>query len=150
MPSYLGVESIVYEATDSAGFGPGSNEAGIVIYKIGTYSYNNIKNGGADYLNKQIPPLDEQGRRTRKYHWNVTPGNFCAIKPRPQEQHSSRCSSDALSFAGAYLPSFSPPKNLVDIANSAINSPGNYYAYFRSAFIILDMDNRYAIFVYSG
>lgn len=51
IPQEMGVSKILYQETDSWGFGPGGNETGVVVFELPENSAKTIENAGIDFFN---------------------------------------------------------------------------------------------------
>jgi len=66
IPKEMGVSKILYQKTESWGFGPGGNETGVVVFELPENSAKTIESGGRDFFNiisKEDIPRNEYIRK---------------------------------------------------------------------------------------
>jgi len=66
IPQEMGVTKILYQKTDSWGFGPGGNETGVVVFELPENSAKTIESAGRDFFNvisKEDTPRNEYIRK---------------------------------------------------------------------------------------
>jgi len=83
----LQVRRIVYANEESWGFGPGGNEAGIVVYALPDRVAENVEAGGLAYLTN-LPP--NVGRRQRDWRGHFTDWKPTPIEPGPHWMPEAR------------------------------------------------------------
>lgn len=148
VPQGLQVRSIEYANEASWGFGPGGNEAGIVVYALPV--------GVADRIEAQgVRFLDTLGddRSPRSGGWQ---GRFDGWKPTPvaPDAHWPAGAGGKRSLVYDYVCAYGFCIDIEDTilkdAEAALLTPGNYYAYGRIGMIVVSPKRRRAYFLYNG
>ena len=154
VPPAMGVSTILYAQEESWGFGPGGNETGIIVYDMPENTRERIQNEGKDWLNS-LP--GNGGKRLRGFYrnWHSTPfdpnidGAFdiWAMKKRAE-------SCDHGGGIAGYMFRFSTcirfDQHYESMANEALLTSGNFYAFGRIGMLLLIPSQDLVIFAYSG
>jgi len=147
VPDALEVREILYAKEESWGFGPGGNEAGIIVYSLPDNIAKAINAAGLRYFANLPPNRDEQRRGWRGSfsNWEETP-----VKAGP---HWKPDPASGRYKIGAYVCAYVPIEIDALIrqqAADAVNNPGSYYAYGRIGIIVVTPKSRRVFFMYNG
>lgn len=148
VPDALQVSRILYANEESWGFGPGGNEAGILVYALPEDVAKTIEAAGLPYF-ANLPP----NRQRRSRDWR---GSFNDWKATPVERgphwepdpESDRY--EIYQYVCKYGFCIDIDENIRRQAAAAVNSPGSYYAYGRIGMIVVSPGTRRVIFMYNG
>jgi len=147
VPDALEVKSVAYSKEESMGFGPGANEAGVIVYPLPDSVARQIEQQGLAYF-EQMPPNADQHERgwQGNYHgWQPTP-----VPPVvPEEPRDGPPRFDMLNYVCKYL-HISVDPAIVDEVNAMLNSPGSYYAYSRIGMMVVSPGKRRVVYLYNG
>lgn len=162
IPDGLGVWRLVYIAEEGGGFGPGANEGGIRVYALPEDAVEKIKKGGIEYL-ESLPMPHKNNRQLNKRNktwygeytkWNKTPiivsKYWTDYMSLPEGADFSKEKPSVYNFTNAY--GFGPriDSKIAELADTAITTSGNFYAYGRIGIIIIIPDKKRLIYVYNG
>jgi hypothetical protein len=148
VPDVLNVSSIKYSQEESWGFGPGGNEAGILIYPLPENVSSNIKKSGLEYFQRMPVNKNQQNRRWRGRYsdWAETP-----VKPSQRWSESKQTGRfDIYDYICAYGFCINIKQSVVDEANAIVNSPGSFYAYGRIGLIVVSPEKNLVMYFYNG
>lgn len=123
VPAALGVTTVSFEASALMGFGPGGSEEGLLLYELPEAAAYRIEQGGVDYLNGLREDPSIRHSQSDYSAWQPTPGNGRGL---PVE--GELCVYDECSVV---------PDNVRKQVNTALASPGNYFAHYRSSKTII-------------
>lgn len=146
VPRALEVWRVIYANEESWGFGPGGNEAGFIAYALPDDIATQIAREGIEYLTRM--PTDGSGHdwRGRFSDWQPTP-----IRPSQRWTPSTESSRyEILQYVCAYGFCIDIDRRQLEDATTAVNSPGNYYAYGRIGVIVVAPGMRRVYFLYNG
>lgn len=148
VPDGLHVRHIEYANEASWGFGPGGNEAGILVYSLPSGIADRIDAGGVSFL----AGLRDH-RRTQPSEWQ---GRFEDWKPTPvqPDAHWPAGAGGQRSLVYDYVCAYGFCIEIEDAVlkdvGSALEEPGNYYAYGRIGMIVVSPKRRRVYFLYNG
>jgi hypothetical protein len=148
VPDALEVRHIVYAKEASEGFGPGANEAGILVYALPEHIADRIEDAGPAFLNHM--PDNTRPRSAawqgRFDDWQRTPVVPDARWPAGTGRH------DALvyDYVCAYGVCIDIDEAILADATSALTDTGNYVAYGRIGMLVVSPKQRRAYFLYTG
>lgn len=148
VPDAFGVTSISYSKEESWGFGPGGNEAGILIFPLPESVSHRIKDHGMDFFKNMPPNKDQQNRSWQGQYsdWEETP-----IKPGRNWGESKTVGNlDIYDYICAYGFCIEIEPSIIEEANSVINSPGSFYAYGRIGMIVVSPQKNLVMYFYNG
>lgn len=152
VPDAMGVWWVDYTLEESLGFGPGRNEAGIIVFDMPAKTKRHLESGGLDWL-ENLPPNGRSGWQGRYRNWKSTPmpANERWTAPR-------NCSFDAESTGYHYnCPSVTRylgalirvDREVAQMVDEAVFSSGTYYAYGRVGMIILIPEHARIVYIYA-
>lgn len=150
VPEAMNVSNVLYVSEQSWGFGPGGNETGLLVFEIPTSVAEELKDRGIDYL-KGLPANTRQGWHGRYTDWHETPlivdDDWGSASYEGQRYWTSPGIGDYLNKYGFPVPLDGEWEHL---ANRALSTPGNFYAYGRIGLIIIVPDELRVIYAYNG
>ena len=144
MPPNLGVDRVLYSASDSWGFGPGGNETGVALYELPQDVAVSIIAGGIDHV------LGVDGSRLT---WNDTPltgpsewfegeGALPQTGPVPVPRLHNY-----LNQYGFGIPVDPAVTSLID---RALSEPGNKFAFTRTGVLLVMPKVGRVAYAYAG
>ncbi|HCS63890.1 MAG TPA: hypothetical protein DIW64_07250 [Cellvibrio sp.] len=148
IPDALDVNSISYSEEESWGGGPGGNEAGIIVYPLSEKMSENISSRGIEFF-KYLPP--NKNHKNRKWrgnyeNWLETPIKSSAHwKPKENKRML-----EIYDYICAYGFCIDIKPEIVEEANSIVNSEGSYYAYGRIGLIVVCPRRKLVLYFYNG
>lgn len=148
VPDALHVDSISYSAEESWGFGPGGNEAGIRVYPLTDQVARQITEQGLEFFRNMSPNQDQGDRQWRGQYdnWSETP-----VEPtRLWKLGKDRVGLNIMDYICAYGFCSEIKPEVVEEANSAVNTAGSYYAYGRMGLIVVNPKRKLVIYMYNG
>lgn len=150
IPRLLTVTGKIYEAEKAWGFGPGGNETGVSVYRLGDADAQRLTSIDATLLN-DASIRAAVGRAGRDYgEWRRTPiarrrwgkSNFSEESQQPLRI------SEYLNHYGFGIPLDPAAEEMID---RTISAPGAFYAYGRGgSLIVIAPSVRRVIFAYAG
>lgn len=148
VPDALAVTALEYSKEESWGFGPGGNEAGILVYPLPEAVANAISNQGLEFLRTMPANANQQERRWRGYYsdWKETP----VLAQRLWEPQEANGTLDVMDYICAYGFCIEAAQRYVDEANELVNSPGSYYAFGRIGLILVAPARKRVYYLYNG
>ena len=148
VPDALEARGPLYVMEDSWGFGPGGNEAGILMFALPPRVASAIERGGTGYLSALPPNADQQRRDWRgDFHdWQPTPVQPDAGWPR--SPRSGRLELADYICAYGFCIDIDPA--VAAAATRAVNAPGSYHARGRIGRIVVDPRARRVYYFYNG
>jgi len=147
-PPGLQVRRIEYANEASWGFGPGGNEAGIVVYALPREVAERIDAQGVRFLDAldDAPSPRSGGWEGRFDDWTPTP-----VAP---DAHWPARAGGQRSLVYDYVCAYGFCIDIEDAvlkdAEAALQTPGNYYAYGRIGLFVVSPKRRRAYFLYNG
>ena len=147
VPDALGVHAISYELQESWGFGPGGNEAGILVYPLSEVVSRQVEQGGVQFLQTLPPNQDQPDRRWQGAYeiWMETPA------ANPQWKLNAKTGRlDVMDYICAYGFCIDVEPGVVNEANEIVNSPGSYYAQGRIGIIVVSPKKKKVLYFYNG
>lgn len=148
VPDALEVRHIVYAKEASEGFGPGANEAGILVYAIPGPIADRIEAEGLAFLD-HLP--DNTRSRSARWQgcfeaWQRTPIVPDARWPAGTGRHGSL----VYDYVCAYGVCIDIDDAILGDTAAALTEAGNYVAYGRIGMLVVSPKRRRAYFLYSG
>ena len=148
VPDALEVRRILYVKEESWGFGPGGNEAGILVYSLPDDIAKAIETAGLPYLANLPPNRDQRSQSWRGSFsgWKATP-----VQPDPRwkpDPGSGRY--EIYQYVCAYGFCIDIDENVRQQVEAAVNNPGSYYAYGRIGMIVVSPRMRRVVYMYNG
>lgn len=141
IPQEMGVSKILYQKTESWGFGPGGNETGVVVFELPDNSAKTIQNAGKNYfyvISKEDTPRNKYIRKCGE--WSETP-----VKSEPNTNWHLGNFLDQYGF-GIYV-----EQSIEDEVDEAMQTSGSYYTGCAGgALIIVAPKIKKVFFVYAG
>lgn len=141
VPQEMGVSKILYQTTESWGFGPGGNETGIIVYELPESSAKTIKNTGIDYfsiLSLEDTPRNEYIRQCSE--WSET--------PMKNDANSSWILGD---FLDQYGFGIAVDSGIEKKVNSAVSKSGSYFTNCQGSIILIVIPEiNKVVMVYAG
>jgi len=135
VPRELGVTSVDYSEEKSWGFGPGGNETGFLAYTMPPQVAEKIERDGLKFF---------QGLRSDYWNWSSTP----VVRNNNWGREQPLTISGYLGHYGFMI---EVDRNLEAEAATALNQPGNFYAYARGGrMIVVVPQSRRVFVVYAG
>ncbi|MCL4677765.1 MAG: hypothetical protein KJ017_04125 [Alphaproteobacteria bacterium] len=159
VPQEFGVYKILYRQENAWGFGPGGNETGIRVYELPEQTYQIIQQQGLEYLNNLPSAKARQvkGRsdwRGKYKNWLETPINvtrhWTDYMSLPDDADYSKEVPSISHYMSAYGFGLRIDPKIRNLADDALKSPGNYYAYGRIGVIIVIPQKKRVIYAYNG
>jgi hypothetical protein len=147
VPDALGVRTITYELQESWGFGPGGNEAGILVYPLSDEVARQVEQGGVQFLQSLPPNADQADRRWQGAYetWLETPAANPQWKP---DAKTGRL--NVMDYICIYGFCIDVEPGVVNEANEIVNSPGSYYAQARIGIIVVSPKKKKVLYFYNG
>lgn len=147
VPDGLGVSTISYELQESWGFGPGGNEAGILVYPLSEEVSRQVEQGGVKFLQTMPPNQDQADRRWQGAYetWLETP----AVTPQ-WKLNAKTGRLDVMDYICAYGFCIDVEPGIVNEANEIVNSAGSYYAQGRIGIIVVSPKKKKVLYFYNG
>lgn len=147
VPDALAVSTITYELQESWGFGPGGNEAGILVYPLSDQLSRQVEQGGVKFL--QNMPRN-QNQETRGWQgnyetWLETPAANPQWKP---DAKTGRL--NVMDYICVYGFCIDVAPEVVAEANEIVNSAGSYYAQGRIGIIVVSPKKKKVLYFYNG
>lgn len=148
LPDALAVTSVEYSEEESWGFGPGGNEAGILVYPLPEATARRIGKQGLTFFETMPANANQQERRWRGYYtdWKETP----VAPKRIWTSREPRNHLHVIDYICAYGFCIEIEQDFIDEANELVNSPGSYYAYGRIGMIIVAPGKKRVYYLYNG
>lgn len=141
IPQEMAVSKILYQKTESWGFGPGGNETGVVVFELPDNSAKTIQSAGKDYfdvISKEDTPRNEYIRKCGD--WNES--------PLGEDSNSTWYLS---SFHDQYGFGITVDQNIEDEINLAASRKGSYYTGCAGgAVLIIAPKIKKVFFIYAG
>lgn len=147
VPDALGVHSISYELQESWGFGPGGNEAGILVYPLSEEVSRQVEQGGVKFLQTMPPNQNQEDRRWQGAYetWLETP------VANPQWKLNAKTGRlDVMDYICVYGFCIDVAPDVVKEANEIVNSAGSYYAQGRIGIIVVSPTKKKILYFYNG
>lgn len=155
----LGVNApfVTYRKTETYGFGPGGDAAGILVYRMTDATAARVAQGGVAYLNASAAEdgrpltIDERRRRSRRVYsdWRPTPVDLERFGSGHGED---RCGGRP--GIRAYLGNFSfrckVRRSILDKTDRLLSTPGAFYGSRNreDAIVIVSPKTREVVFAY--
>lgn len=147
VPAGLHVTTVLYTEENSAGFGPGGNESGILVYELPESSAAAVQLGGTAHLRM----MQDRPRDANDWH-----GLYKGWQPTPVLLEGSGSNAEKISSYDieAYLDRYGfgvslKPEFRNDI-NKAISEPGAFVGYGRIGILIVIPRSRKVVYIYNG
>lgn len=147
VPEALGVRVISYELQESWGFGPGGNEAGILVYPLSEEVSRQIEQAGVQFLQTMPPNKDQADRRWQGAYetWLETPA------ANPQWKLNAKTGRlNVMDYICVYGFCIDVAPEVVNEANEIVNSAGSYYAHGRIGIIVVSPKKKKVLYFYNG
>lgn len=147
VPDALGVSAISYELQESWGFGPGGNEAGILVYPLSEEVSRQLEQGGVKFLQTMPPNQNQADRRWQGAYetWLETP----AVNPQ-WKLNAKTGHLDVMDYICVYGFCIDVDPGVVNEANEIVNSAGSYYAQGRIGIIVVSPKRKKVLYFYNG
>ena len=158
VPEQLAVSKILYAKEKAYGFGPGGNEAGVIVYALSEEVATEIARTGLDFF-KQFPPQSTYDRHWQgKYReWQETP---LISDPDWHDDWDDELEATDTVLAAPlpklenylYRYGFGIEVNpdIEQEINSAISTSGSYFAYGRLGMLLVMPEAQKIVYVHSG
>jgi hypothetical protein len=147
VPDALEVSTITYELQESWGFGPGGNEAGILVYPLSEEVSRQVEQGGVKFLQTMPPNQNQADRRWQGAYetWLETPA------ANPQWKLNAKTGRlDVMDYICVYGFCIDVAPDVVKEANEIVNSAGSYYARGRIGIIVVSPKTKKILYFYNG
>lgn len=152
VPSILKVNKILYYGQNSVGFGPGANEAGLLIYALPDDVAANIRQRGMqDYARYHFTEGHTSGER--ELEWEETPVKFNDqwLVSEVNNHDTGPLTPDLSVFLDRYAVSGPIDDSRIKEVQAWITQPGNYYTYMGiNKFLIINPMEKKLAFAYAG
>lgn len=159
VPEEMGVWWVRYVAEKSWGFGPGGNETGIIVYDMPDKVREELTQNGISWL-ETLPPNSWKDWQGRYRDWKSTPIPDTILWANPKKcppKNSDRyllsypngCPS-ITGYMGNYGFYISFDREVEQLVNQAMFSPGAYYAFGRIGLLIIIPAQNRIVYVYNG
>ena len=135
-----GIESVTEQAS---GFGPGGNEAGIIVYNLAETTIQGIEAEGIEYLRGLSCSRDTRDWHGRYSNWRETP----ILADHKWGETGALRVANYLNQYGFGISGLSPDEGSID---GAISGPGSFYSYGRIGLILIVPRSRQAFYIYAG
>lgn len=140
VPQEMCVSKILYQATESWGFGPGGNETGVVVFELPENSAKTIENAGIDFFNV----ISREDTQRNKY-----------IRECGEWQESPLSDTNTSWTLGSFLDRYgfgiAVDQSIENEINLAASTKGSYSAGCAGgAVIIVAPKMKKVFFVYAG
>ncbi len=147
IPDALEVRTVSYRNEESWGFGPGGNEAGILIYPLPEDVSRKALRGGIKYFENLPPNQDQQSRNWRgRYElWSETP-----IREDRWEINPGTGLLNVTDYICAYGFCIHIPPDRLKQVNEIISRPGSFYARGRIGIIVVSPEQKLVLYFYNG
>ncbi len=155
VPPDMGVWRVRYVSEKAVGFGPGANEAGIIVFDLPSDTVAAIETGGIAWLDALRTTNLAQGT-----NWQATPlvtdepwadPALCSASgSEPSELATSHNCPGIAGFLDRYGIYLSLDPAVEKLVNDAIFATGSYYAFGRTGLLIVIPAQARVVFVYSG
>lgn len=147
VPDALQVDSISYREEDAWGFGPGGNEAGIIVYALPAEVAAEIERRGMAFFEQLPANENQQERRWRgRYEaWFETP----VSETRYWKRRADR-GLEIRDYICHYGFCIEIDDRVVEQTEAIINTPGSYYAYGRIGLIVVSPARKVVVYLYNG
>ena len=147
VPDAVGVSAISYELQESWGFGPGGNEAGILVYPLSEEVSRQVEQGGVKFLQTMPPNQNQADRRWQGAYetWLETP----AVNPQ-WKLNAKTGRLDVMDYICVYGFCIDVEPGVVNEANEIVNSAGSYYAQGRIGIIVVSPKKKKVLYFYNG
>lgn len=151
VPQGMRVWRVLYSKEEVYGFGPGGNEAGVIVYKLPNDVVNKIKKSGIDYFST-LPSVYNRVSWHGIYRtWRSTPiEQDWVTEIRQQESTVTPYTTGIANYLDTHGGRLAINLDMEKSINNTIMSYGNYYAYGRVGIIIVAPNIGKMFFVYSG
>ncbi|SFV01744.1 hypothetical protein SAMN05216350_11360 [Polaromonas sp. YR568] len=147
VPDALGVSSITYELQESWGFGPGGNEAGILVYPLSGELSRQVEQGGVQFL--QNMPRN-QNQETRGWQGNYETWLETPVANPQWKLNAKTGRLDVMDYICVYGFCIDVAPDVVKDANEIVNSAGSYYAQGRIGIIVVSPKKKKILYFYNG
>lgn len=154
IPYGMPVSKVRYAKEASWGFGPGGNEAGVIVFELPDAVALEIQRSGIAYFTSLPKRRSRPGEWRGIYElWSETPvppsENWGPLPTRGAQSSSGFVPmlSDYLDRYGFGIPIDGDVHKQID---DAIQSPGSYFAYGRIGMLIVAPRERSVFYVYNG
>jgi hypothetical protein len=160
VPEAMNVWWVRYVSEESWGFGPGGNETGIIVYDMPDRVRDALKDNELAWLESLSPP-EWAGWQGRYEEWRTTPipttkfarADPAACPPKTSDRYlgfyPNGCPSIS-GYMGAYGFAIPFDREVEEMVNEALFSPGAYYAFGRIGILILIPSRERIVYVYNG
>lgn len=145
LPDSFGATVVSYSRSYASGFGPGANEVGFSVIHLSEAGALRIAKGGIAWLNAQ------SGGRLRP-DWSATPVPRDTFwMGRPDSAIGAWPAPTVMAVLGHYGFDFQPPPEHQTAVDSALNSPGSFFAFGPGGLVaVLVPETRRAYVFYAG
>lgn len=147
VPDALQVSSISYDNEKSWGFGPGGNEAGIVVYPLSEQVAHQISQQGIKFFNTLPDNIDQE---IRDWRGDFGPWSRTPVIPDKQNWSGTEGKLNIYDYICAYGFCIDIDKAVEKQATEIVNSKGNYYAYGRIGLIVVSPQKKVVLFMFNG
>jgi hypothetical protein len=159
VPEAMNVWWVQYVSEEAWGFGPGGNETGIIVYDMPEKVRQELEEKGPTWL-EALPRNSWDGWQGGYSDWHSTPipkthswADPAACPPKTSDRYlgfyPNGCPSIS-GYMGAYGFAISFDRDVEDMVNEALFSPGAYYAFGRIGILILIPAHDRIVYVYNG
>jgi hypothetical protein len=154
VPQHLSVSKVLYATEEVWGFGPGGNEAGVIVYELPDSATKEIKKAGISYLAK-LPPksLSSNDGRDLYQTWQHTPMHAApdwADKSTTWATSSAMSTPQLANYLNQYGFGVEIDADIEREINEALSKPGSYFTYGRIGILIVIPDIRKVVYAYNG
>ncbi len=154
VPEGLNVSRIIYANEQSRGFGPGGNEAGIIVYELPDAVATEIEQVGMSYLTRLPSKSQDNHKWQGRYEkWQPTPivaGRDWVDNATAMGAASTTSTVKVTNYLNKFGFGISIDSNIERTIDAAISQPGSYFAYGRIGILIVIPDRRRVVYAYSG
>lgn len=157
VPSVMNVWRVIYVAEEISGFGPGGDEAGIIVYDMPDETYDMINKKGISWL--ELYAQNKQNSWKKRYsNWQSTPVPTTLRWANPQSCPSKSSDKYLIIYPNGcpsisgylWIYGFSFDRHIEAMVNKALFSNGAYYAFNRTGFLIVIPEEKRIVYAYSG
>jgi hypothetical protein len=148
VPDALQVQRILYAQEESWGFGPGGNEAGIIVYPLPEATAESILRQGPAFfatLSKNTAPRTTSWQGNY-FEWKSTPIDR-GSHWQPDPQTGRFLIQDYICKYGFCI---DIEEGIETEAEAILNTPGSYYAFARIGMIVVCPARRKVMYLYNG
>ena len=147
LPPGLSVTTRLYSNTNFGGFGPGSNEAGLIVFELPETLSAMLKIEGINALKTATAMPDTPP--DRRIQWREAPLDQTLPDWKCGGERPSPCAG-IVGFATHYWHLTRPlPEDLVQLVDNALRTRGNFYGFYRGGVIAIVPEAERIVFAFN-